>query len=132
MPASYRIDTAVRVIFSKAEGLLTDQDMLEHQSRLREDPAFNWSFDHIYDFSEVTAVEVADDTLDRLVERQPFLKGVKRAFVVNSDKTREMVERLLAHQETPLEQRDIFDTVEAARRWLHLDKVRSLPPDLIQ
>ena len=128
MPASYQIDITVRVIFSKAEGLLTDEDLLTHQNRLRVDPAFEWSFDQIYDFSDVTAIDVKDATLRRLVERQPFLDGVKRAFVANSDMTRDMTEKLLAYRDGAVEQAEIFDNMEAARRWLHLDKVRSNPP----
>ena len=122
MPASYRIDTAVRVIFSKAEGRLTDQDLLEHQSRLREDPVFNWSFDQIYDFGEVTEVDVTDDTLRRLMERQPFLQGVKRALVVRSDETRGMVEKLVAFRQTAAEQTKVFSSLEAARRWLRITR----------
>ena len=128
MPASYRIDTAVRVIFSRAEGRLTDQDLLTHQDRLREDPAFQWSFDQIYDFSDVTAIDVTDATLRRLNERLPFLRGVKRAFVASSDMTRDLTERVSALRDVTMEQTRIFDDLEAARRWLHLDKVRSNPP----
>ncbi len=128
MPASYRIDTAVRVIFSKAEGLLIDEDLLTHQNRLREDPAFNWSFDQIYDFGDVTAVDVTDVTVRRLVERRPFLPSVKRAIVVKSDVTRDLARKILAYTDADPEQMKIFSNTGAARRWLYLDKVGSDPP----
>ncbi len=128
MPASYRIDTAVRVIFSKAEGRVTDEDLMAHQIRLREDTAFNWSFDQIYDYSDVTEINVSDDTIRQLAKRQPFLPSVKRAFVVKSDYVRGLAQKFLTYAELDPGQVKIFDDMEAARRWLYLDKVRSDPP----
>ena len=77
MPTSYQIDTAVRVIFSKAEGLLTDEDLLAHQNQLREDPAFNWSFDQIYDFREASEVRVTSDTVQDLLRARLYEKGIE-------------------------------------------------------
>ena len=128
MPASYKIDTAVRVIFSKAEGRVTDEELLAHQDRLREDPAFNLSFDQIYDYSDVTEINVSDDTIRQLAKRQPFLPSVQRAFVVKSDSVRGLAQKFLAYAELDPGQVKIFDDMEAARQWLYLDKVRSRPP----
>ena len=128
MPASYQIDTSVRVIFSKAEGRLTDADLLAHHKKLRADPAFDWAFDQIYDLRDVTEIDVSDDTIRQLAERQPFLPSVQRAFVAESESARELAQKYFDYAGVDPEQARTFTDMDDARRWLYLDKVRSQAP----
>lgn len=38
MPAEYRIDVELATVLSRASRRLTDNDLLDHQRRLKEDP----------------------------------------------------------------------------------------------
>ena len=122
MPVSYRIDTAARVVFSKVEGRVTDDECLAHQNRLRADPAFDRSFDYIYDMSEVTEADVSEDTIRLLTERNPFLPSVRRAIVAKTEQTGELARMFLAHTKADPNEVRVYASVEEARRSLYLPK----------
>ena len=82
MPADYLIDRAIGVVFSRAWGVLTDADLLEHQRRLGLDPEFNPSWNQLFDFHEVTDVQVTAAGIRTLAERNLFRTGSHRAFTV--------------------------------------------------
>ena len=120
MPVSYHIDTALRVVFTRATGRISDDMLLAYQERLRNDPAFNSAFDQIYDLSEVTDNAVSEAAIGRLVEINPFLPSVRRAFVTDTEPTRSHVATFLSLADVDAEQVRIFAEPAAARRWLYL------------
>jgi hypothetical protein len=82
MPAEYKIDTSRRMVFSKAYGILTDQDVNSHQEKLRDDPDFDSSFSQLVDCTNVTkADDISTDAIYELARRHLFGAESKRAFV---------------------------------------------------
>jgi len=85
MPAEYKIDTSSGVVFSLAQGVLTENDAYSHQDKLRKDPDFDPSFSQLFDFVNVGQVLLSTEAIHHLAERNPFGLGSKRAFVAPSD-----------------------------------------------
>lgn len=124
MPADFRIDTTTGVVFSNAWGELTDADLRDHQTRLKSEAGFTPSLNQLFDFRDVTSVEVTSLGIRTLADRNPFGDQSKRAFVVN-DGNLAMFGMLRMFQiltdEYPDELRVQYDHIEAARQWLGLD-----------
>jgi hypothetical protein len=121
MPAEYLIDRKLCVVFSRAWGVLTDTDLLEHQRRLGQDPQFEPSLNQIFDFLGVTVVEVTPMGIRTLAERTLFGAGARRAFVVHPGAMAmfglmRMFEILTS--EHPDELRVQFDHVKKAQQWI--------------
>ena len=82
MPTEYKIDKSQKMVFSKAYGDLTDQDVYEHQDRLRNDPEFDPSFSQLLECGNVTNAEgLTSEAIYELARRNPFGAGSHRAFV---------------------------------------------------
>ena len=82
MPAEYKIDKSQRMVFSKAYGNLTDQDVYSHQEMLREDPDFDSNFSQLVDCTNVTiADDLSTDAIYELARRNLFEAESQRAFV---------------------------------------------------
>ena len=121
MTTGYRIDLERRVIFSSGSGVLTDEDLFDHQARLTGDPEFDRSFDQLYDLREVTKQDVAEGTLRMLAEARSFEPGVKRAVVAPRDVLYRMAQMFQTlHDDAPEEFR-VFRTIKEATAWLELD-----------
>lgn len=58
MPASFTIDVVRRIVLSRGQGVLVDDDLRETQKGVRDAPGFDADFRQLHDFSEVTDVEV--------------------------------------------------------------------------
>lgn len=82
MPAEYTIDKSQKMVFSKAYGVFTDQEVYEHQNGLRDDPDFDPSFSQLVDCTNVTNADaLSTDAMYELAESNPFGAGSQRAFV---------------------------------------------------
>lgn len=121
MPAEYRIDEEFGVVLSRASGRLTDSDLLEHQRQLRSDPAFQPDLNQLFDFRDVTDVEVTAAGIHSLAERNPFGSGARRAFVVASQAMYGMMRMFQILTDThPDELRVLFQDLGSANAWLRL------------
>jgi len=121
MPAAYVIDSAHRVVLSRAWGLLTDDELARHQQELSADPAFDPSFDQLFDFEGVTRTDLTTIGIRLLARSNTFGEHSRRAFVVVSQSMfgmMRMYELLLA--EDPDDLRVQCDHIAAAREWLGL------------
>ncbi|MDE3083959.1 MAG: hypothetical protein KGJ37_01915, partial [Verrucomicrobiota bacterium] len=85
MPADFHIDASRGFVFSKAIGLLSRADVLDHMDRLSQHPDFRPDFNQLLDFREVTAISLSSDDIWELAQRKIFSPAARRAFVVCSD-----------------------------------------------
>jgi hypothetical protein len=121
VPAEYRIDVELGVVFSYASGCLTDAELLEHQRHLRRDPVFRPDLNQLFDFRTVTDVQVTAVGIRTLAARSPFGSGARRAFVVASHAMYGMMRMFeILTDKRPDELRVLFQDVESARAWLGL------------
>ena len=121
MPAQYLINQTLNVVFSNAWGVLTDTDLLEHQARLARDPRFSPGLNQVFDFEDVTVVEVTPTGIQLLAERTLFGEGARQAFVVHPGAMKmfglmRMFEVLTA--EHPDKLRVQFDHMQKALLWI--------------
>ena len=123
MPADYLIDRALGVVFSRAWGVLTDADLLDHQRRLGQEPDFDPSLNQLFDFHEVTDLQVTTAGIRTLADRNLFRTGSRRAFSVRPGAMAmyglmRMFQILTS--EYPDELRVQFNDVRKAQEWLGL------------
>ncbi|HXY68777.1 MAG TPA: hypothetical protein VEH62_04975 [Gemmatimonadales bacterium] len=117
MPAEYRIDRSKRTVYSRAWGILMDQDLIDARSALFADPAFAPEFDQLYDFTEVAEVRVTSPVLLQLALSSRFSPTSRRAVVVSSDVAYGMA-RMYAILSGREETIQVFRDRAAAVAWL--------------
>ena len=123
MPAEYHIDKGLNALFSKAWGTLSDSDLLEHQRRITNDPAFTPDLHQLFDLREVKKMALTTAGFQLLASRDPFGAGSRRAFVV-APGAMGLFGMMRIFQimidEHPDELRVQFDHIGKARSWLGL------------
>jgi hypothetical protein len=82
MPVTYKIDKERRLVSSKAYGVVTREEILDHQRSLAADPDFSPTFSHIADFTSTTKLEVSAADVQTFAVRNIFAPTVRRAIVV--------------------------------------------------
>ena len=105
MPAEYRIDVERGLVLSRAWGVLTDHELLEHQRTLGADPEFSPALNQIFDFREVTISRVTATGIKQLAQHNVFRSGSRRMFE-------------LLTEATPDELRVQFGDLPGAERWV--------------
>jgi hypothetical protein len=85
VPISYRVDRALRLVFSRAWGVVTDGEMLSHSAALRADPRFEPDFNHWLDADDVSDLRLTSEAVRRLAIQTPFGPGSRRAVVASAD-----------------------------------------------
>jgi len=58
MPAEYKIDKSKKMVFTKAYGILTDQEAYTHQDKLRNDPDFDPGYSQLIDSTNVKNLRI--------------------------------------------------------------------------
>ncbi|MBI1375274.1 MAG: hypothetical protein GC159_21355 [Phycisphaera sp.] len=84
MPADFKLDIEARVVYSRAWGVLHDDDMNTHMQRIRELVAsgeIDAAWVQILDFSAVEEVRVTSGCVRQLVELNPWPAESRRAAI---------------------------------------------------
>ena len=118
MPASFSIDLARRMVYSRGWGVLVDSDLRQTQRGLRETAGFEPDFSQLYDFSGVTEVRITGDGLRELSRQSPFHKEARRAIVVDSEVAFGMARMFQISGDRETSEFQIFRDREIALRWL--------------
>jgi hypothetical protein len=110
------------MVFSKAYGNLTDQEVFAHQDKLRNDPDFDPAYSQLVDCTDVTEIGgLTNEALYVLAERDPFTLGSRRAFVAphNPEYNVFRIHKILTtvHQDVVV----VFKDMAEAREFLNLD-----------
>ncbi len=107
------------MVITTCSGSIADEDLLQARNDVLANPAFDPSFDRLWDFSEVTQHQVSDATLTHLVDTSPSVGNISRAVVISMSK--EPLERVLAFiaRSRELNRRvAVFPTRESAEQWI--------------
>lgn len=123
MPASYRIDTALGVVFTVATGVTTDSDWLVHQMMLSNDSDFRPGMRHLADLREATELEMSGAGINTAAAADPWGKDAKRACVAVNESVRQVVESYMQSRSNPEDDFRLFSSMDEARAWL------GLPPE---
>ena len=121
MPAEYRIDVERGLVLSRAWGVLTDHELLEHLRTVGADPDFYPALNQIFDFREVTISRVTATGIKQLAQHNVFRSGSRRVFTVLQGAlvifgSLRMFELLT--EATPDELRVQFGDLPGAERWV--------------
>lgn len=121
MPASYRIDKSLGLVFIKAEGVLIGQDILTTRQRIREDPDFDPSYDQLVDLREV--IEIPDPTaqIRATATFDPFNEKSRKALVADKDVVFAKARMHESLRGSDPDRVKVFRDMAEARRWLGLD-----------
>lgn len=82
MPATYRLDLVERVVWSRAWGLLRDEELAAHSRKLVTDPRFSPDFRQVQDLLDVEEARLTPSGLREVARLNPFGPGARRAVVV--------------------------------------------------
>jgi len=124
MPASYHLDPSRRLVLTHSSGVLSDQDVRDVYASIRNDPAFEPTFQQLCDLRDVTRITASVDTLRDLARSHIFATGTKRAFVVRREVDYGMARLFQAYvaEGVVLE---VFRDIEEAEIWLGLRTSKS-------
>jgi len=121
MPASYQLDPALRLVRSRAWGVLTDAESQAHYVGLAGDPAFDPTFHQLCDLRDVIEIDMSAGAIRRLAKASTFAPGVRRAFVAADDTHFGLSRMLQAFCEFEGTEIGVFRTVSEAAQWLGLE-----------
>jgi hypothetical protein len=71
MPVTLTIDPERSLTITTGHGVVTDEEFVRARQQLLADPAFDPSFDRIWDFSAVTEAQISEGTIAQLVAASP-------------------------------------------------------------
>ena len=121
MPASYRIDKSLGMVFTKGEGVLTGQDILTHELRLREDPDFDPSYNQLIDLRGVIEFAASAAEMRAISAYHRSTEKSRRAMVAEKRSSFGMMRMYEMLREAEPDQIKVFRDMAEARRWLGLD-----------
>ncbi len=81
MPVVLKIDPRRHVVYSAFYGMISDEEVLSHRSRIASEPDFQPHFSEIIDFSAVTRADVSEQTVAALAAN-PSLYGESAIHIV--------------------------------------------------
>ncbi len=88
MPVTVTIDPERRLTITTGEGVVIDEEFLRAREELLSNPAFDPTFDRIWDFTAITEARVSDAVAGLLVATAPNSeKPICRAVVVSERAT---------------------------------------------
>jgi hypothetical protein len=121
MPADYTIDTERQLVYSRAWGVVTDADLLEHQRRLALDPRFHRDLFQLWDLLGVTKYDaVTINGLKQSAKLHLFGPRSRRAIISADLGSFGMARMFEAYRDIAggEEQIRVFRRVEEAWAWL--------------
>ncbi|HKR08075.1 MAG TPA: hypothetical protein VJS39_02700 [Gemmatimonadaceae bacterium] len=118
MPATYEIDSQRRLVTSRLWGRVTDNDVAEHNEKLRNDPRFDPTYHQLTDLSGITEIGVSTSTVNAASIDQYFAPGTRRAFVATTDAVFGMARMFAMRAESVGQTIQVFRDLQLARDWL--------------
>ena len=120
MPLSYAIDKQHRLVTSTASGVVTYSDITSHQSRLKNDPDFDPTFDQLVDGTAVTHIELTADNVRAIARQRLFAAGARQAIATGSEFAYGMARMFELYRDSAGTGRlvRVFNGREAAQEWL--------------
>jgi hypothetical protein len=106
------------MVMSRIWGTVTNDDVGEHNRRLRTDPLFDPTYRQLADMSDVTLNLVSADNVQETARDQYFAPGTRRALVVSDDTTFGLCRMYATYAESFGQVLNVFREREEAEAWL--------------
>ena len=81
MALTFKIIPELKLVETDATGVVTNEDILNHDRLLERTQGFDPAFNHLLDFTQMTEDQVTAKGLKELAENTPFDKTCRRAYV---------------------------------------------------
>ena len=122
MPLLVSVDPSRRVVISRGWGSVSDDDLIHGREQLQKDPAFDQSFDRIWDLSGATSLDLSQELLHEFAATSLSLERVQRAIVCVAPRVAERVLDFVS--ECRKFHRDVllFPTQDQAADWMGLNQ----------
>ena len=120
MPVTYSVDPVLRLVRTRAEGVLTELETSELYQRIRKDPAFEPGFSQLCDLTVVDEIQTSAPYLRELARQSIFSKGARRAFVTSQLFHYGLARMLQSFCEIEGTEVAVFKTMAEAEDWLGL------------
>jgi hypothetical protein len=127
MPASYLIDQTRGVVFSRAWGVLTDEEILAHARVLLADARLTKALRQVADFRDVTTLGVTSEGVRKAAKNNPWGPDARRSFVAPRDETLGLLRMFGIYMNADYSQFGIFRKLEPAMEWIGLDPATPWP-----
>jgi hypothetical protein len=107
------------MVSSRIWGTVTNDEVLQHNERLRSDPLFDPTYRQLADMSDVTLNMVTADNVQETARDQYFATGSRRALLVSDDTTFGLCRMYATYAESLGQTIGVFREKTAAVAWLH-------------
>jgi hypothetical protein len=124
LPISYSIDPAQKLVTSRIWGIVTNDEVDEHNRQLRSDPLFDPNYRQIADMTGVTRNMVTFDNVRQTAQDQYFTPGARRALLVADDTTFGLCRMFETYAESTGQVLSVFRDRKQAEDWLGLQQDR--------
>jgi hypothetical protein len=101
-------------------GAATEDEIIDHGLRLRNDRQFRPDFRQLVDMTELTEIRVGSGVIRDASRDQFFSPGARRAIVANSEAAFGMARMYAIASENSGQTIQVFRDIEAAEAWLNL------------
>jgi hypothetical protein len=121
MPCEYSIDPEQRLVRTRLWGSLTDEELIDYQGRLAQDPSFNADFLQLVDGRDISSSKgITAKGIETLARTPLFGAASRRAIVTSSPAVFGLARMLEIHRELSggKDRIRVFDSLEAATEWL--------------
>jgi hypothetical protein len=120
LPISYSIDPEQRLVTSRIWGVVTNEEVDEHNRQLRNDPMFDPAYAQIADMTGVTRNKVTFANVQQTARDQYFTPGARRALLVSDDTTYGLCRMFATYAESVGQVLNVFRDRQEAEDWLGL------------
>ena len=120
MPTSYAIDPRHQLVTSRLWGAVTEDEVHEHNRRLRTDPDFVPSYRQLVDMTGITEIKVGTGMINETSLDHFFAPGTRRAFIAADDAVFGMARMFALRAEGLGQVIEVFRDGDKAKEWLGL------------
>lgn len=122
MPISYYIEDKSRVVFTKFEGVVTIEELVNHQSTLGNDDDFDPNGFELIDARDgKPSKEVCFSSLLHITHTSPWMSDAHRAVVTSSPLIYGLANIYRVAMNGTHGAVSVFNNMESALRWLEVD-----------
>lgn len=120
MPVSYSVNPVLRMVFTRAEGILTEPETTDLYRKIKADPAFDPGFSQLCDLTVVEEIQTSAPFLRELARQSIFAHGARRAFVTSQLFHFGLARMLQSFCELEGTEIGVFKSMAEAEEWLGL------------
>jgi hypothetical protein len=118
MPATYSIDSNRKLVTSRLWGAVSEDELHDHNERLRGDPEFVPDYRQLTDITGLTEILIGSKAIIQTAIDQFFVPGTRRAIVASSEATFGMARMFALQSEGSGQTIEVFREMSKAEEWL--------------